>query len=180
VRIGDIDLSLFFAGPSQINAVVPFGVPLGPAQLIVENQGATTVPLPIIVVPTQPGIFTSTQTGSGQGSILIGANLVDSQHPAHPGDVVSIYCAGLGAVSPATSVDQPAPSMEPLPRVTGGVSVLIGNISAQVYFAGLAPGYNGLYQINAQIPQGVTAGLSVPVRIFVDGIESNTVAIAVR
>ena len=55
----------------------------------------------------------------------------------------------------------------------------IGNVQADVIFSGLAPGYVGLYQVNALVPAGVTAGSAVPVVISMEGIASNSVTIAV-
>jgi len=49
-----------------------------------------------------------------------------------------------------------------------------------VIFAGLAPGYVGLYQVNAQVPPGVAAGDAVPVILSTGAIASNTVTISVR
>ena len=46
-------------------------------------------------------------------------------------------------------------------------------------FSGLAPGYVGLYQVNALVPAGVAAGSAVPVVISMGGASSNTVTIAV-
>jgi len=60
------------------------------------------------------------------------------------------------------------------------VQVTIGGQPATVSFAGLAPGWVGLYQVNVQVPSGVTPGSAVPVVITQNGISSNTVTIAVR
>jgi uncharacterized protein (TIGR03437 family) len=49
---------------------------------------------------------------------------------------------------------------------------------AQVSFAGLAPGYTGLYQVNAQVPTGTLLS-GEGVQIMVDGALSNLVTIAV-
>jgi uncharacterized protein (TIGR03437 family) len=57
--------------------------------------------------------------------------------------------------------------------------VTIGNVQADVIFSGLAPGYVGLYQVNALVPAGVAAGSAVPVVISMGGASSNTVTIAV-
>jgi len=64
--------------------------------------------------------------------------------------------------------------------VNAPVQCRIGNLDAEVLFAGLTPGAVGLYQVNARIPAGVTAGNAVPVVLIVSGITSNTVTIAVR
>jgi uncharacterized protein (TIGR03437 family) len=49
-----------------------------------------------------------------------------------------------------------------------------------VQFSGMAPGYVGLWQINAQIPQSVTPGNAVPLVVTAGGATSNTVTIAVK
>jgi uncharacterized protein (TIGR03437 family) len=49
-----------------------------------------------------------------------------------------------------------------------------------VSFYGLAPGYAGLYQVNAQVPAGSVTGSAVPVTISMGGATSNAVTIAVQ
>jgi uncharacterized protein (TIGR03437 family) len=49
-----------------------------------------------------------------------------------------------------------------------------------VSFSGLAPGFVGLYQVNALVPAGVAAGSAVPVVISMSGATSNTVTVAVQ
>jgi hypothetical protein len=41
---------------------------------------------------------------------------------------------------------------------TNTIAALVGGQPATVLFAGLAPGFAGLYQINITIPTGLTAG----------------------
>ena len=57
----------------------------------------------------------------------------------------------------------------------------VGDIEAQVLFAGLTPEFAGLYQINFIVPQGVVPGDAVPIRIVQGGVSSrNDVTLAVR
>ena len=84
-----------------------------------------------------------------------------------------IYCAGLGPVAPAVKSGYPAPSSI-LSRAKAPVAVTIGGQPAQVQFAGLAPGFAGLYQVNAVVPGGVTPGSQVPVVVSVAGASSST------
>lgn len=58
--------------------------------------------------------------------------------------------------------------------------VLIGGVAADVLFAGLAPGFAGLYQVNVAIPQGVQPGSAVSLVLSQEGVPSNTVTIAVE
>jgi adhesin/invasin len=99
--------------------------------------------------------------------------------PATAGDVLVIYCTGLGAVNPAVPAGTAAPS-SPLSETTNRVTVTLGGRPAQVAFSGLTPGFAGLYQVNAVVPEGVAAGDQVPVVLTVAGQAGRPVTIAVR
>jgi uncharacterized protein (TIGR03437 family) len=60
------------------------------------------------------------------------------------------------------------------------VTVTIGGQPAPVAFAGLTPTYAGLYQVNVTVPNGITAGPSVPVIITAAGLSSPPVTVAVQ
>ena len=159
-------LPLQFSVDGQINAIIPYDVPVNTTlQLVVSNGTALSVPEPVIVASAQPAVFTADLTGKGAG-IVVGVRpdsssyLVDSGHPLSPGDVAVIYCAGLGPVTPAVPAGTAAP-LTSLSSTTNTVTATIGGQSAQVLFAGLAPGFAGLYQVNALVPAGVPAGSDV-------------------
>jgi uncharacterized protein (TIGR03437 family) len=77
-----------------------------------------------------------------------------------------IFCTGLGPLQSA------APGAETIyvPQVS------MAGLPATVTFSGLAPGFVGLYQINAQAPAGLPAGQQ-PVQIDILGVSSNTATI---
>ena len=106
------------------------------------------------------------------------AYVVNAGAPAHVGDTIVLYCTGLGAVSPAVG-DGAAPGQQ-LSNTVGTAKVMVGGQSAHVGFAGLTPGYAGLYQVNATVPQGVQSGSSVPVAITIDGQTSPPITIAIK
>jgi minor extracellular serine protease Vpr len=58
--------------------------------------------------------------------------------------------------------------------------VIIGGIPVVATFSGLAPGYVGLYQVNAQVPAGIAASNQVPLSLSIGNVASNTVTIAVQ
>jgi uncharacterized protein (TIGR03437 family) len=68
----------------------------------------------------------------------------------------------------------------PLARVVTPATVTIGGQPGAVQFAGLTPGYAGLYQVNVQIPSGLTPNAAVSLVVSQDGVPSNTVTLAVR
>jgi uncharacterized protein (TIGR03437 family) len=183
LQVGGLDVPLFYSSGGQINAQLPFELALNTRpQLIVKGASFVTVPETITVATARPGVFTATQDGKGQGVIMDTADrLVDAANPAKAGDIVVVYCAGLGATNPAVRAGEAAPTPpSPLARVVTPVSVTIGGQPAAVQYAGLTPGSVGLYQVNVQIPSGVTPGSSVPLVISQDGVPSNTVTLALR
>jgi len=190
VLIADKEAPLFYVGYGQVNAQVPADVPSGlPLQVMVETDGVPSAPEPLQTVSSQPGIFTlDPKFGAQQGAVLIANTdrLAMRQTPGVPsepvarGGYISIFCTGLGATDPPVASGQPGPSSEPLARVKTPVSVSIGGQSAAVIFAGMAPGFAAVYQVNAQVPDGVTPGDAVPVVITQGAMRGNTVTIAVE
>jgi len=66
-------------------------------------------------------------------------------HAAARGEVIVIYCAGLGAVNPPVNQgDAPTTAS----RTVNEATVTIGGMKADVQYAGVTPGYAGLYQVN--------------------------------
>jgi uncharacterized protein (TIGR03437 family) len=146
------------------------------ATLAGQSGAAQTVNL----AQFSPGIFATNSQGTGQGAILDSYRLVDSTNPVAPGTtVISIYCTGLGPVTNQPPTGAPALS-HPLSTTPTNPTVTIGGVSASVQFSGLAPGYVGLYQINALVPAGAPPGPLVPVIVSMGNVDSNPVTIAVQ
>ena len=181
VRLGTRAMPLLFASPGQINLQAPFDLPVGsPMDLTVQLGSILSTPVRLNVVPALPVVFTKNQQGTGQGVVLRSdqATLAQPGTPATAGEEIVIYCSGLGAVTPAVDAGTPAPSAV-LARAVNPVTVQIGGIAADVVFAGLSPGFAGLYQVNAHVPAGVS-GDAVTLTITVAGQSSPPVTMAVH
>jgi uncharacterized protein (TIGR03437 family) len=128
-----------------------------------------------------PGIFSVDSTGAGQGVVLITSTgqLAAPGTPVSRGQYVTIYCSGLGAVSNPPASGSPAGG-NPLSKTVQTTLVFFGQTSVIAEFAGLAPGFVGLYQVNALVPTSVTPGPAVPLSLNILGIGSNPVTIAVQ
>jgi uncharacterized protein (TIGR03437 family) len=185
LTIGGIDAPLFYSGTGQVNAQVPFEIPPGwQTQVVARATGSGTeidaVPEVITIGAAHPGIFTTLSSGQGQGAILNPANvLVDASNPSSAGGVIVIFATGLGQATPALSTGVAAGGG----AANTAVSVNIGGVpvpAANVQYAGPAPGYVGLYQVNVQIPSGVPTGNTVPVFLTQNGVNSNTATIAIH
>jgi len=186
VRVGGREAPLFFVSPTQINFQVPWEL-AGQAQaaIAVTAGGATGAPVSVPLTSTAPGLFSVGASGRGQGAVLIGGFVLAAAtggmagaRAAVPGDTVSIFCTGLGAVSNPPPSGAAAGS-SPLSNLLKAPGVTIGGVPAKVTFAGLAPGFAGLYQINAEVPAGLEPGDAVAVLVTAEGAGSNQVTIAV-
>jgi uncharacterized protein (TIGR03437 family) len=106
------------------------------------------------------------------------SNLVDASHPAAPGEILTIYLAGMGATTPAVQSALPAPSAEPFARVSVPPVVTVDGQDAMILFAGLTPGGVGLYQINFQVPLTAKSGI-LQVVVTQGGVPANTTRLLV-
>ena len=164
-------------GQQQFNFQIPWEVGVGSqAAVAVSNNGTTSAVVSVPVLEAQPGIFNYNVGGNVFGAILH-ANYqpADTGHPARTGETVLIYCTGLGMVSspPADGASSNGQPTILTPTVT------IGGAQAAVSFSGLAPGFVGLYQINAVVPSGLASG-NQKVVITEGGSTSNVVLLPIQ
>ena len=176
---------LLFSSDGQVNALIPYGIQVNAGQQMLISRGnSLSVPQGLTMAAASPGVFSADGSGKGQGDIYVAhadftQTLADAQHPAAAGDYIVIYCTGLGEVTPPLTAGTSAP-LDHLTSTVNPVTVSIGGVAAQVQFAGLTPGFAGLYQVNAIVPQGVTPGAAVVVSIAEAGQLSPPVTMAVQ
>jgi uncharacterized protein (TIGR03437 family) len=177
-------LPLIFGSSGQVNAVVSSGIVTNTShQILVQRDNTFSVPLSVDVGPASPAVFPYPGPGdpATQGAVVNALTYVVA-HPGAPttaGDVLAIFCTGLGAV------DQPVPDgtaspASPLANTLAVPTVTIGGVNAPVAFSGLTPGFVGLYQIDATVPSGVTPGNQVPLIVSIAGQTSPATTIAVK
>ena len=179
-----VQAPLFSVSETQVTLQVPWEM-AGQSQVLLAAtaNGDTGAQEAVHVATYAPGIYSINGQGNGQGAILLNSSgaVADSSSTAVAGsDVVQIYCTGLGPVTNRPPTGSSAPLTGPLPATTTTPTVNIGGVPATVLFSGLAPGFVGLYQVDALVPSGATLGDDVPVSITIGGVESNTVTMAVQ
>jgi len=181
VQFDGIPAFVFYNSSSQLNLQVPWELEgKSSTAVTVTANSITSAPQAVAVGPADPGIFSLGAPQGGQGAIVTLAGIVvDANSPAHAGDYLEIYANGLGPVNSPPQSGAVAISSPPS-KLIGNLVATIGGVPASVVFAGLAPGYIGLYQVNVQVPQGVAAGDAVPVMLSTGAMASNTVIISVR
>ena len=132
------------------------------------------------MIAAAPGLFTKdTQTPpKAQCVTRTALPKTRSSTPAKRGDIVSIYATGPGALNPQPA-DGTAPGANPVVMTRSTPQVYIGGVEATVQFSGLNPDAPGLWQINVTVPDKPFISGRVPVQVFMNGVDSNEVAVFV-
>ncbi len=182
---GLLNVPLYYVSPNQVNALIPYEVSVDTSlQLLVQRGPTLSVPVLIDTAQAEPAIFSNGGTPGSAGLIQVypvaGGQpyFASPSAPAHAGDTIVLYCTGLGPVNPAV-VDGAAPGQQ-LSKTTSPAQLRVGGQPAPVSFAGLTPGFAGLYQVNAVVPSGSQTGTTVPVTLTIDGQTSPLVTLAIQ
>jgi uncharacterized protein (TIGR03437 family) len=178
VFINHLPADVYYVSPGQVNVLIPPTVlaATGPATVQLENQGLYGPPIKITLATAAPVLFQSDATTvvatHGNGP------LVTPSAPAHAGEVVILYATGLGPTAPAVIAHE-------LPQAAAwivnraGFEVVLNGVAIDprlILYAGVTPGFAGLYQINMYLPAdcppnpeiriGYGAALSPPSRVL--------------
>jgi uncharacterized protein (TIGR03437 family) len=173
VLVGGVAAPLLFVSPSQINFQIPMATPVGTVevQTVQASTGQILTSNLFGIQAYSPALFAVNAEGTGQVWAL---NAVDSsvntaKNPVKAGQYISLFGTGQGFIEGAPP-DGAAP--------TGAIStaltpvVYINQELATVEYSGLAPGFVGLWQVNALVPANAAPG-QVQVLVGMDGFFSN-------
>lgn len=143
---------LIYVSPTQINFLVPGDLRPGPVTVWVARQGVHGPEVTVTLVEAAPQFF-----ASPDGYVIAqhtDYSQVTPEHPALPGEVIVVYATGLG-------ITRPNPAAGEIPKYAGlmarldALRVSVGGVTLEperVLYAGLTPGWAGLYQINLRLP----------------------------
>ena len=168
VTINGVPAPLFFVSGDQINGFVPVEVAsLENALVVVHYKQVQSLARLVLISPVNPGLFVFPETT--EAIVLNHDGTVNSaENPAPRGSFVSLFGSGQGAIEPPLATGELAPAV-PLSRATETVRVTMDGLEAQVLFAGMAPGFAGLLQINVLLAEGVAPGL-VGIHVEIAGV----------
>lgn len=137
VRVNGTDAPILYASPGQINVQIPYGTPLGTAQIAVGTGVAATT-----VAAASPKIYAVTGTSS----------------------TITLWASGLGEVQPAVPTGSLS-LLTVLSETIARPVVRLNGTPANVKFSGIAPGWVGLYQVNVDRPAGMSGNVDVVLEI---------------
>ncbi len=154
VLFDGIPAPLLYVSANQVNAVVPYAVSGATTRLQIVFRGVATNTLTLPVATAAPGLFAITNQD---------ATVNAAANPAAAGSVLILYGTGEGAVTPA--VFDGSVANEIFPQPTQPLTVEIGGRTATLLYAGAAPGFvAGVFQVNVQVPEGLSGQQSLVVR----------------
>ncbi len=151
VLMNQISADIYYVSPSQINLLVPTLLVAGPATVQVEVDGLAGPPVTIMLGATAPSLF-QLDASTVLATHLDGSKVTASS-PASSGEVVVLYATGLGPTIPAAIPNQLPTSLAVV--AAGDFQVLLNGSAVDrsaIIYAGVTPGYGGLYQINLRLP----------------------------
>lgn len=175
---------LLYTSPTQVNLQVPYDLDNSEYRLVIRRGDLVSAPSALGVGSASPAIATTSGTGTGQGQVYRvrpdqASVFATPDNPAVVGDTILIVSTGLGATNPFFDEGKAVPS-DNLLTVSGVVQVLIGGVPATNVTGYLAPGQIGIYFVTATVPEGVPTGDAVPVVVRGNGVDSQTVTMAVQ
>ena len=152
VLINAIFADVYYVSPGQVNVLIPPSLTPGPATVQLVNDGLAGPAVTITLSASAPVLFQSDATtvvathGNGPP--------VTAQQPAQRGEVVVLYATGLRATVPAAIPNQiPETAAWIADRADFRVALNGADVDpANIQYAGVTPGFAGLFQINVLLP----------------------------
>jgi uncharacterized protein (TIGR03437 family) len=176
VTINGVLAPLVYVSPGQINLVVPGGLSVGTADVLIRSTtSGSTKNGTALVVASAPGIFTSDASGAGPGAILNAVTYAPApflvQTPGsgqgNPTDTrtrIAVYGTGLRYAESVTAQAQDTAGTYPL----------------TVEYAGAAPGFFGLDQVNLLLPPDLDRADTASLSLAADGSTANIVTFQMK
>lgn len=176
VTIGGISAPVIIDLGNTLNIQVPFELPPGPANMVINVDGQNSNAMSLNLSPYSPGLV----TGAGGNDATLGTfnnpsgAFLTNANPAIPTQIITLFATGLGPTNPmipSGTVNTGAPTAS-MPTVT------VGGENANVTASSLSSAVFGYYQVNFQVPGDVSVGTH-PVVLQIGGQTSNAVLIPV-
>ena len=152
---------LYYVSPTQINLLVPSDLLAGTFQFWVDRQGTRGPIVTVTLQDTAPAMFLISP------GVVIATHLdwsvVSIAAPAAAGEIITLWATGLGNTDPELEDGVLAP-LPPAPlqwiSQLNQFTVWINGValdSSAILFAGVAPGFAGLYQVDVRLPDPLPA-----------------------
>ena len=161
VTFNGLSAPILYSSSVQTSVIVPYGVAgSGTASVVMKTTGGQTTPaFSIPVAATVPGVFAVNGGGTGAAVVLNQDGTLNSAtNAAAKGSVVVLFATGEGQTDPAGQ-DGLVLNTDVFRQPVLPVSLTIGGVTAQVFYAGSAPGgLSGMMEVEALVPATAASG----------------------
>jgi uncharacterized protein (TIGR03437 family) len=179
-RSGDRLLPLIYASPAQINAQLPDDVDSGDQLMTISPPGQSDVRAPFKVVRNAPGLFPVRIVDQMFAmAVHEDGSPITPDSPAKRGELITVYGTGFGPADHPRPLGFPTPS-SPEYRIVDAASVQIGDVVIDAEKAFVVPGRQGVDAVQFRLGDSAPSATNATLKLTVNGVDSNTVLIAVE
>jgi uncharacterized protein (TIGR03437 family) len=172
IYVNGVAARLFFVSVNQANYLLPSSTLTGPAAVVVLAKDGSVSRGTLNVSEAIPSIFTTNNVGTGAPAALASSdggttfpivmgNANGTPNEISAGNFVMLFGTGIRFGSTP-------------------VTIKIGTTDVTPTFAGAQGAFNGLDQINLQIPQSLAGAGEVDLTATIDGKTSNAVRVKIK
>jgi uncharacterized protein (TIGR03437 family) len=157
ILVGGVLANLYYVSPLQINFLVPPNLLPGASDVQVVIDGLSGPLIPIQLAAVAPALFQL----DAQNAVTTRDDwsAVTPDKPLKPGEDVILYVTGLGQTVPPVQYCELPSHAAPLKQLADLKVVLDGIVvdASSITYAGIAPGFAGLYQVNLTLPASTSS-----------------------
>ena len=172
---------LVFVSPNQITFQVPPTVVPGLARVTVTSPGSSQSATNVVIAPVAPAVFTVNGNGLVAGyatrTSATGTQTIQPAYVMNPQGSYSSAKINLGAATDKVYLTIYATGLQAAGLAK--VSVTVNGVNTPVLFAG-ASGFDGVDQVNVQLPASLAGSGTVALQLTAAGIAANAVQIAIQ
>jgi uncharacterized protein (TIGR03437 family) len=150
---------LFYVSATQVNFLMPPNQIAGPVTVWVVLNSIAGPQVSLTLEDAAPALFPSPlDAGYAIAQLWPAYTSIAPASPAAPGGIVILYATGLGVTEPNPALPTEIPLYAGSIERMADLEVLLDGTPldpAQVLYAGICPGWAGLYQIDFVLPANV-------------------------
>jgi uncharacterized protein (TIGR03437 family) len=171
IYVNGVAARLIFVSPTQANYLVPASTVVGPAAVVAVARDGTVSRGALTVAQSAAAVFTSNAQGTGAPAAVASAdgqvfnipmgNADGTPREIGAGNFVALFATGVRYTSSA-------------------MAMTVGSTNVTPLFVGAQGGFEGLDQINLQIPASMAGAGEVNLTFTIDGKTSNPVRLRIR
>ena len=159
VVLAGLMVHLLYVSPTQINFLIPNNLLPGDHDFYIDREGLSGPRIKIHVSAAAPACFQL--DASGIIATHADGSVVTAESPAHADEVVVLWATGLARTNPEQRPGALATGLGP---VISPLNIYVNGVLLEperTLYAGAAPGFAGLYQINVRLPARLGARAEV-------------------